>query len=87
MQPIAYGKLTCRGKPFIVYTLWNDQVAFASRGEDGIRSEQKILQSQFIENSFKKAENSEQKVVLLLLLITLDSQSKVCEEIVHKLIF
>ena len=31
-----------------------------------------ILQSQFIEKGFKKAENSEQNVVLLLFLFTLD---------------
>ena len=31
-----------------------------------------ILQSQFIEKSFKKAENSEQNVVLFLFLFTLD---------------
>ena len=33
-----------------------------------------ILQSQFTEKGFKKAENSEQNVVLLLLLFTLDKK-------------
>ena len=43
-----------------------------------------ILQSQFIEKGFKKAENYEQNVVLLLFLFTLDQnndngkQNKVC---------
>ena len=35
-----------------------------------------ILQSQFIEKGFKKAENSKQNVVLLLFLFTLDKKKK-----------
>ena len=34
-----------------------------------------ILQSQFIEKGFKKTENSEQNVVLLLFLLTLENTS------------
>ena len=34
-----------------------------------------ILQSQFIEKGFRKAENSEQNVVLLLFLFTLDQNN------------
>ena len=42
-----------------------------------------ILQSQFIEKGFKKAENSERvNVVLLLFLFTLDSKSLVTERAV-----
>ena len=35
-----------------------------------------ILQSQFIEKGLKKAKNSEQNVVILLFLFTLDSYRK-----------
>ena len=35
-----------------------------------------ILQSQFIEKDFKKSENSEQNVVLLLWLFTLDKNGR-----------
>ena len=39
-----------------------------------------ILQSQFIEKGFQKAENSEQNVMLLLFLFTLDLQSQFIEK-------
>ena len=38
-----------------------------------------ILQSQFIEKGFNKAENSEQNGVLLLFLFTLETRIKTCK--------